>query len=168
MIVTPVAKVPSAFRKSRGSIAELSLANSLAGSGSVGCFGASFISPASKGQVFGREAERDAAVIGGSRIEIERDVRIDGVGIAKLPLQSSCGEQSPRAAGREQQRYGFRAEIDGISSIASHFGLGGHVRNVATPGIGHCLDACRAHDQTGCIDLRGSFSNLDLRALKVA
>src|SRR5205814_7372749 len=40
-MVTPVANVPSALRKSRGSIAELSLANSLAGS--AGCLGESDI-----------------------------------------------------------------------------------------------------------------------------
>ena len=40
--------MPSALRKSRGSIAELPLASSLAGSGSVGCLGASFILVASK------------------------------------------------------------------------------------------------------------------------
>src|ERR1700757_1448184 len=43
MMVTPVAYVPSALRKSLGSIGELSLANSLAGSGLIGCFGASVI-----------------------------------------------------------------------------------------------------------------------------
>src|SRR5438309_820637 len=43
MMVTPVAYVPSAFRKSLGSIGELPLASSLAGSGSVGCFGVSVI-----------------------------------------------------------------------------------------------------------------------------
>src|ERR1700742_1228575 len=43
MMVTPVAKVPSALRKSRGSIADESLASSAAGSGSVGCLGLSFI-----------------------------------------------------------------------------------------------------------------------------
>src|ERR1700730_4845396 len=41
MMVTPVAYVPSALRKSLGSISELSLANSFAGSGLNGCFGAS-------------------------------------------------------------------------------------------------------------------------------
>jgi hypothetical protein len=41
---------------------------------------------ASKRQVFGRQAERDTSVIGAGRVKIERDVRIDRVSIAKLPL----------------------------------------------------------------------------------
>src|SRR4051812_22142868 len=84
-IVTPVAKVPSALRKSRGSIAELSLANSLAGA--AGCLGASDIPRAPERQVFGRQAKRYASIIGSRRIEVECEVRIHRVGIAKLPLQ---------------------------------------------------------------------------------
>ena len=42
---------------------------------------------ASKRQVFGWQAERHAAVIGARRIEIEREVRVDRVRVAKLPLQ---------------------------------------------------------------------------------
>src|SRR3954449_1650978 len=68
-MVTPVANVPNALRKSRGSIAELSLASSLAGS--AGCFGASDIRRASKGQVFGRQAKRYPSIIGSCRIEIK-------------------------------------------------------------------------------------------------
>src|SRR5258708_15049193 len=79
-MVTPVANVPSALRKSRGSIAELSLANSLAGS--AGCFGASDIRRASERQVFGRQAERHASIVGPRRIKIECEVRIHRVGIA--------------------------------------------------------------------------------------
>src|SRR5258705_1170815 len=41
---------------------------------------------ASKRQVFGWQAKRNAAVVGAGRIEIERDVRINRVRIAKLPL----------------------------------------------------------------------------------
>ena len=41
---------------------------------------------ASKRQVFGWQVKRNAAVVGASGIEIERDVRIDRVRIAKLPL----------------------------------------------------------------------------------
>src|SRR3981189_1562052 len=43
LMVTAVANVPSALRKSRGSIRELSLASSFAGSGLIGGFGASVI-----------------------------------------------------------------------------------------------------------------------------
>src|ERR1700733_11922929 len=110
MMVTPVAKVPSALRKSRGSIAALSLANSLAGS--AGCFGASDIRQASKRQIFGRQAERHPAVIGTRRIEIEREMRIHRMRIAELPLQGAGKEQAARTARREQQRHGFRAHID--------------------------------------------------------
>ena len=46
--------------------------------------------------------------------------------------------------------------------------LTGDIRNVAAPGVGHRLDACRAHDEAGRIDLGGSLRNLDLRALEVA
>ena len=84
-MVTPVAKVPSALRKSRGSIAELSLANSLAGS--AGCLGASDIRLASERQVFGRQAKRYTSIIGPSRIEIECEMRIHRMRVAKLPLQ---------------------------------------------------------------------------------
>src|SRR6185295_19694374 len=75
-MVTPVPKVPSAVRKSRGSIAELSLANSLAGS--AGCLGRSDIQ-ASERQIFGGQADRDAAVICPRRIEIECEVGVDCV-----------------------------------------------------------------------------------------
>src|SRR5437588_5084251 len=71
-MVTPVAKVPSALRKSRGSIAELSLASSLAGS--AGCLGASDIHLASKRQVLGRQAERYTSIISPRRIEVKREV----------------------------------------------------------------------------------------------
>src|SRR5262245_30268384 len=71
-MVTPVANVPSALRKSRGSIAELSLASSLAGS--AGCLGASDIRQASERQIFGRQVERHASIIGSRRIEIEGEV----------------------------------------------------------------------------------------------
>src|SRR5258707_11905118 len=67
-IATPVANVPSALRKSRGSIAELSLASSLAGS--AGCLGASDIRRASKRQIFGREAERHPSIVGSRGIEV--------------------------------------------------------------------------------------------------
>src|ERR1700722_15939682 len=107
MMVTPVAKLPSALRKSRGSIAALSLASSLAGS--AGCFGASDIRQASKRQGFGRQAERHPAAIGACRIEIESEMRIYRVGIAELPLQRPRQEQAARAARREQQRHGFGA-----------------------------------------------------------
>src|SRR5436305_11599256 len=71
-MVTPVAKVPSALRKSRGSIAELSVANSLAGS--AGCLGASDIRLASERQVFGRQTKGYASIIGSRRIEVECEV----------------------------------------------------------------------------------------------
>src|SRR4051812_13915543 len=90
-MVTPVAKVPSAWRKSRGSIAELSLANSLAGS--AGCLGASDIL-ASERQVFGRQAERYTSIVGSGRIEIECEVRVHSVGITKLTLQRSRRKQT--------------------------------------------------------------------------
>src|ERR1700753_1714611 len=109
MMVTPVAKVPSALRKSRGSIGELSLDSSLAGSGTVGCFEASFIQRASKRQVIGRQAQRNPSVIGACRVEIERNVRIDRGGITKLPLQRARRGEAPGAARRKQQRHGFRA-----------------------------------------------------------
>src|ERR1700755_958 len=114
-MVTPVAKVPSALRKSRGSIAELSLANSLAGS--LGCFGASDIRQASKRQVFGRQAERHPAVIGARRIEIESQMRIHRMRITELPLQGAGNEQAARAACREQQRHGLGAQIDRESAV---------------------------------------------------
>src|SRR3974390_884474 len=114
MMVTPVAEVPSALRKSRGSIGELPLASSLAGSGSVGCLGASFIPIASKRQVFGRQTKRDAPVIGAGRIEVEGDVRVDRMGIAKLPLQGSRRVKAPCTARGKQQRHGLGAEIDAV------------------------------------------------------
>src|SRR3981081_3665395 len=43
MMVTALGEPPSALRKSLGSMTELSLASSLAGSGLIGCFGASVI-----------------------------------------------------------------------------------------------------------------------------
>ena len=43
--------------------------------------------PASERQVFGRQAKRHTSIIGSCRIEIECEVRIHRVGIAKLPLQ---------------------------------------------------------------------------------
>ena len=101
-------------------------------------------------------------------IEIERDVGIDRVGIAKLPLQRAGREQPARAARRKQQRHRLGTEIDRIGAIAPQSGLGRDVRDVAAPRIGHRLDAGRAHDQARRIDLRGRFGNLDLRALKIA
>src|SRR5271167_302482 len=98
-------------------MAELPLASSLAGSGSVGCFVESFILSASKRQIFGRQAECDAPVIGAGRIEIERDVRIDRVGIAELPLQGTGGVQAPRAARGKQQRDRLGAEVDRESPV---------------------------------------------------
>src|SRR4029078_4393063 len=68
-MVTPVANVPSALRKSRGSIAELSLASSFAGS--AGCLGASDIHQASERQVFGRQAKRHASIVRSRGIEVE-------------------------------------------------------------------------------------------------
>ena len=68
--------------------------------------------PASERQVFGRQAERHASVIGAGRIEIEREMRIHRVRIAELPLQRARREQSPRAARGKQQRHRFGAEID--------------------------------------------------------
>src|SRR5690349_24036464 len=101
-MVTPVPYVPSALRKSRGSIGELSLANSLAGS--AGCLGRSDIQ-ASERQVFGRQADRDTAVVGSRRIEIECEVGVDRVSVAELPLQRARSEQAARAARVEQQRH---------------------------------------------------------------
>src|SRR5437899_3745025 len=95
-MVTPVANVPSALRKSRGSIAELSLANSLAGS--AGCLGASDIRQASERQIFGRQAKRHASIVGSRRIKIECGVRIHCVAVAELPLQRAWGEQAARTA----------------------------------------------------------------------
>src|SRR5437868_10469111 len=120
-MVTPVPNVPSAVRKSRGSIGELSLASSLAGS--AGCLCASDIQ-ASERQIFGWQAERHAAVIGPRRIEIEREVRIDGMGVAELPLQRARREQAPRAAGGEQQRDCLGAEIDRKRAVAPQLRLG--------------------------------------------
>src|ERR1700691_6538634 len=102
MMVTPVAKVPSALRKSRGSSAELPLESSLAVSGSGTCVGLSFI--VSQRQVFGRQAKRDPAVLGARRIEVEGDVGVDRVGIAELPLQRAGNINPARAARREQER----------------------------------------------------------------
>src|SRR5882757_3993139 len=102
-MVTPVANVPNALRKSRGSIVELSVANSLAGS--AGCLGASDIRLASKRQVFGRQAKRHASIIGSRRIEIEGEVRIHRMSIAKLSLQRARCEQAAGAARRKQQRH---------------------------------------------------------------
>src|SRR3954463_15159319 len=64
-MVTPVANVPSALRKSRGSIAELSAASSLAGS--AGGWGARDTRLASKRQFFGRKAKPHASIIGSRR-----------------------------------------------------------------------------------------------------
>src|SRR5690349_24670357 len=91
-MVTPVAKVPSALRKSRGSIDELSLASSLAGS--AGCLGASDIRRASERQIFGRQAKRHASIIGTRRLEIECKVRIHRVRISKLPRQCPRRDQA--------------------------------------------------------------------------
>src|SRR6202142_4708449 len=122
----------------------------------------------SKRQVFGWQAERNTAVIGAGGIEIESKMRVDRVRIAKLPLQGACRGQAPRAARGKQQRYRLGAKVDRKSPVAPQSGLDGGVRNVAAPGVGHRLDASRGHDETGRIDLRGSFRNLDLRALEVA
>src|ERR1700728_3871005 len=123
MMVTPVAKVPSALRKSRGSSAELPLESSVAVSGSGTCVGFSFI--VSQRQVFGRQAKRDPPVIGARRIEIEGDVGVDGVRIAELPLQGARHVKPARAACRKQQRDGFGAKVDRIRSVPAHFGFGG-------------------------------------------
>src|SRR4051812_41857712 len=109
-MVTPVANVPKALRKSRGSIAELSVANSLAGS--AGCLGASDIRLASKRQVFGRQAKRHASIVGSRRIEIEGEVRIHRMSVAELPLQRARREQTARTACRKQQRHGLRTQVD--------------------------------------------------------
>src|ERR1700675_1453357 len=108
-MVTPVANAPKALRKSRGSIAELSVANSLAGS--AGCLGASDIRLASKRQVFGRQAKRYASIIGSRRIEIECEVRINRVSVAKLPLQRARCKQAACAACREQQRHRIGTQV---------------------------------------------------------
>src|SRR5579863_1660324 len=168
MTVTPVAYVPSALRKSRGSMAELPLASSLAGSGSVRCFVESFILSASKRQVFGRQAERDAPVIGAGRVEVEGDVRIDRVGVTELPLQGARGVESSRPACGKQQRHRLGAEVDGVSSVAARPGFGGNIRNVPAAGLDHRLDTGRTHDQARRVDLGRGFRNLDLRGLEVA
>src|SRR5258708_3315863 len=124
--------------------------------------------PTSKRQIFGRQAEGNARIVGAGRTEVEREVRIDRVGVAKLTLQCSRREQSPCAARREQQGYRLGAKIDGKSPVAARFGLGGDVGNVTAPGLGHRLDACRAHDQASRIDFGGGLRNLDLRALEIA
>src|SRR3954466_13527888 len=98
-MVTPVAKLPSALRKSRGSIAELSLASSLAGS--AGCLGASDIRQASERQIFGRQVKRHTSIIGSRRIEVECEVRIHRVGVAKLSLQRTRRKQTARTTCRE-------------------------------------------------------------------
>src|ERR1700692_671584 len=127
MMGTPVAKVPSPLRKSRGSIAELSLANSLAGS--LGCFGASDIRQASKRQVFGWQAERHPAVIGARSIEIESQMRIHRMRLEELPLQGAQNEQAARTARREQQRHSFGAQIDREGAVAPQPGFARDVRD---------------------------------------
>ena len=90
MMVTPVAKVPSALRKSRGSIAEV-IAGEFGGGIRIGRMLGFVIHPLiSERQVFGWQAKRDAAVIGAGRIEIESQMRIDRVGVAKLALQCAA------------------------------------------------------------------------------
>src|SRR6185437_6118789 len=71
MMVTPVAKLPSALRKSLGLIPETLLSSSAPGSGLAGCLGASVIPYISKRQVFRWQAKCNATVIGAGRIEIE-------------------------------------------------------------------------------------------------
>ena len=39
---------------------------------------------------------------------------------------------------------------------------------MAAPGVGHRVNAVRAHDEAGRIDLGGGLRDLDLRALEVA
>src|ERR1700733_5856466 len=107
MMVTPVAKVPSALRKSRGSSAELPLESSLAVSGSGPSAAFSFI--VSQRQVFGRQARPDPTVIGARRIEVEGDVGVDGMRVAELPLQRARHIKPARAARRKQQRNGLGA-----------------------------------------------------------
>src|SRR6185437_10891532 len=67
MMVTPVAKVPSALRKSRGLIEEALLSSSAPGSGLAWCLGASVIPQLSKRQVFRWQAKCNPAVIGAGR-----------------------------------------------------------------------------------------------------
>src|ERR1700722_17394687 len=120
MMVTPVAKVPSALRKSRGSSAELPLASSLAVSGSGTCVGLSFI--VSQRQVFGRQAQRDPPVIGARRIEVEGDVGVDRMRIAELPLQRAGHVKAARAARRKQKRNGLGAKVDRKGAVPPHSG----------------------------------------------
>src|SRR5690349_5171610 len=131
-MVTPVPYVPSALRKSRGSIGELSVANSLAGS--AGCLGRSDIQ-ASERQIFGRQADRDAAVIGPRRIEIECEMGVNRMRITELALQRSRGEEAARTARGEQQRDRLGAEVDGEGAVAPQPCLFGDIRDVAAPGI---------------------------------
>src|ERR1700719_2196302 len=166
MMVTPVAKVPSALRKSRGSSAELPLESSLAVSGSGTCVGLSFI--VSQRQVFGRQAKHDPPVIGARRIEVEGDVGVDRVRIAELPLQGAGHIKAARAACRKQERDGLGAEIDGKGAVAAHFGLGRDIRTMSAPRIHQRLDTGRTHDQPRRVDLGGSLRDLDLRRLEVA
>src|SRR5882757_2775595 len=165
-IVTPVANVPSALRKSRGSIAELSLASSLAGS--AGCLGKSDIQPASKRQILGRQAKRYPSVVGPRSIEIECEVRVHGVRIAELTLQRSRSEQAAGAACRKQKRHGIGAQIDRERTVAPQFRLLRNVRNIATPGFRKYLNAVGAHDQARGIYLCRCLGDLDLCALQVA
>src|SRR5439155_367211 len=141
-MVTPVAKVPSALRKSRGSIVELSLASSLAGS--AGCLGASDIHLASERQVFGRQTKSYTSIIGSRRIEVECEVRIHRVRIAKLALQGTGREQTAGAARCEQQRHCLGAQVHRKGAIAPQSRLGRDIRNVAAPRICHRIDAVRA------------------------
>src|SRR6202022_4468995 len=80
-------------------------------------------SRASKGQVSARKAERHATIIGAGRIEVECEMRIDGMSIAELPLQCSTREEPARTAGGKQQRYRLGAQIHGKSSIAPQASL---------------------------------------------
>src|SRR5580692_4124761 len=145
MMVTPVAKVPSALRKSLGSSAELPLESSLAVSGSGTCVGLSFI--VSQRQVFGRQAKRDPPVIGARRIEIEGDVGVNRMRVAELPLQRAGHIKAAGAARRKQQRNRLGAEVDRIGAVPPLLRLGDHTGNMPAPRLAKPLDTGGAHDQ---------------------
>src|SRR5258707_4119822 len=154
-MVTPVANVPSAVRKSRGSMAELSLANSLAGS--AGCLGASDIQRTSERKIFRRQAQCYASIVGPCGIEIEGKVRIDRVSVAELALQRTGHEQAPCATCCKQKRYRLGAEIDGKRSIPPQSRLCGDAGNMTASCVRHNRNAARAHDKTRCVDLGRRF-----------
>src|SRR5216683_6744540 len=110
MIVTPVAKVPSALRKSRESKPSPEVLRTGAAWLPINSsIGISFATAAPSERRIGRQSERDPAVDRAVDVPVQHIMRVGGVNVAKRALDRvSLIDRTPAGCGEE--------EVDGLGA----------------------------------------------------